>query len=311
MPLLNELLRPEPFLLFWLIYALICLPLTYAMLFILPRHLQKQNKANFIFLYFFCVSILVLGLLIALILVVGLRLKKLPPKKRSNFASLQTPAFQQAPAEESIAFGEASAFELIQTKKTSKTKKQKLLVAISQYNTGYVSRINRLALSDEVDEVRLYAQCLIEKKERKLSNSVKRLHIQLQKTKNRQKAAFYQKQLAEIMWEQIYQFLVGNGTFVATLKKIEEYAHEAFDVLKDDMELPLLLAKVALRNSKLDEAKNWLLNAKQNQAPEYKVRSLLAEIDYHKRNYQAVKDQLKYCRNPGIIGLQPVTAFWE
>jgi len=310
MPLSHELLYSSQFLLYWFIYSVICFPLVSLIMNILPWRIRRHGESSFLFFYLLSISILFFGLIIALLLAIGLRIQKPPRKKIPYFVSVSYPDFQYAPRKEEKSFGEASGFKVITEDAFSKGKRKEMLVALNQFDTNYVNRVNEIALSDDLDEVRLYAQGLIEKKERKLSIEMKRSYGLLLKENDAKKKAYYKKQIAEILWEQIYQFMVGKETMDATLQQIKKYAEEALNKLQGDMELPMLLTKIALRESDIDMAKKWLKKAHENGVSQYKTYSMHAEIDYNEKKYRSVAQHLQKCRNFGVIGLIPVVLFW-
>lgn len=310
MPLSNYLFYHHNILPFWLIYSVLCLPLVYLMLILVPFRLRHRPLLPFIFFYALSVSIVIFGIVISFVLIMILHFQKPIRKAQQFLATVDYPDYQRPPQSEMSEFGEGSGFKIVTTENLSKSLRQSMLVAINQFGMTSVNKINYLALSDDIDEISLYAQGLIERQERRLSNLVKSFSQQLEKTKDKKIAAFYKKQIAEVLWEQVYKYLIINENLVVTLNKITRYAREALQNLPDDMELPLLLAKVALRGSNLDEAKEWLKIATINQAPDYKIISNLAEIEYAAGNYSKIRGILSNCQTKGIIGLQPVISFW-
>ncbi|WP_141650467.1 hypothetical protein [Legionella massiliensis] len=231
-------------------------------------------------------------------------------KKNIAWSMVDQPDYQRPPVFENTVFGESSGFKIATSANFPKLLRQKLLVAANQFGAKNVNKINALALGDEMDEVRLFAQSLMDKRERSLLNLIKFFLTELSRTEDPIKIAYYKKQIAQIMWEQVYNYLVMNENLRNTLLNIKKNALQALEVLPDDIELPLLLAKVALQQSDIKEAKQWLKLAVENEAPEYKILSCLAEIEYIEKNYSAIKDTLRPCQRKGLISLEPLISFW-
>lgn len=292
------------------LYYLLCIPCNFFITFLLPNRLTRTKFLNFTFFYLLAISIFIFGLLFCLLLSLSLYYIQ-PPRRRKNVIQLADyPEYQHAPNGFHEIFGEGFGYKTIKNTQMPKIVREKMLVAINQFGTANVNEINTAILSDEVDELRLYAQSLIEKQERQLSYIIKNNNNLLEKAVDAKNIAFYQKQIAHAWWEEVYKNLISHENIPIILKKIEEYAQPAFEVLTEDIDLPILLAKVALKRNLDEEAKNWLLIAKKNQAPEYKTDPYLAEIAYKKKDFNEVKQLLANKKIQGIIGIQSLIAFW-
>ncbi|CDZ78061.1 hypothetical protein BN59_02358 [Legionella massiliensis] len=294
----------------WPFYCIICLPIAYIISLLIPAYMRHQPPLTFLLLYILCVSIIGFGILISFIICLTLHYQKPVKKKNIAWSMVDQPDYQRPPVFENTVFGESSGFKIATSANFPKLLRQKLLVAANQFGAKNVNKINALALGDEMDEVRLFAQSLMDKRERSLLNLIKFFLTELSRTEDPIKIAYYKKQIAQIMWEQVYNYLVMNENLRNTLLNIKKNALQALEVLPDDIELPLLLAKVALQQSDIKEAKQWLKLAVENEAPEYKILSCLAEIEYIEKNYSAIKDTLRPCQRKGLISLEPLISFW-
>jgi|GEM_PF-7095207 len=294
----------------WLLINLLFIPVIYFLLKKLPHRYRRSYYLPFIFFYTLSSSVFIFGIFISLGLALFLRYYKPQKRKKVLISTVDYPDYQQSPVTENSEFGEGFGLKAIVTQDTPKLIRQKMLVAINQFSSAAINKININVLTDEVDEMRLYAQTLIEKQDRAITHQIKKFTEQLEECRNPEKAAFYKKQLAQILWEQIFNYLINIESMVIVLDKIVNYAQEAFQILSDDIELPLLLAKCALRKNDYIAAVKWLNKAEENQAPAYKIASYRAEIAYIKKEYTEIKNILKNSTNKGIIGLQPVLSFW-
>lgn len=293
-----------------LIYALICLPFAFLMQMLVPQRYHSRKWLLFLFFYLLCFSMFILGMVIGFAFVATLITLKPPKERDESILRVTYPDYQQAPKKVYREYGEGSSYKFIATKQGSKDFRQQMLLAVNELSNKDTNAINRLALTDDSDEVRLYAQSLIEKQEKKLTNLAKNVLENLEKTENSTEAAYHKKQLAEILWEEVYKYLVSNETLLLFLEKIKTYAEEAFSVLTADVELPLLLSQVALRQNRWPEAKHWITKAENNHAPIYKICTFRAELAYHEKNYSEIPKILQANQDCGLLGLQPILKFW-
>lgn len=306
----DYLLQPHSIFLFWFIYSIICIPIIYFIHLILPSRLRLKPLPLLAFFYLLSISIIFFGVILSLLIALFLRFQKPFEEKTQPWSDVVYPDYQHPPVSSGLNYGEGSGLKIIRTQHLSKSFRQGMLVAINQFESKNVNKINSLALSDDMDEVRLYAQSLIEKQERDISQLIKKFTTNLMDTKDKRIAAYYQKQIAELLWEQVYNYLVANESLTATLHNIKIKAKEALKELPEDMELPLLLTKVALQEDNLNEAKSWLKVAAQNGAPQYKILVMQAELDYLAKDYSKIKETLSPCQNQGLIGIQPLLSYW-
>jgi len=306
----NSLLHPQSISQWYLLYTVLCFPLSILMVLIVPLRLRIKPLIPFIFFYILSTTVVVFGLLISFVLVFILRFQK-PPQRKTKIAETVTyPDYQRSPVTEVVAYGESGGLKIITDSSYPNSIRESMLVAINQYETTSTNKINSAALNDDIDEIRLYAYSLIEKQERQHHILINNFSENLHKTSDLKVAAYYKKQIAEVLWDLVYKYLVTNENLIVTLNKISAYATEALEQIPDDPQLPLLLTKVALRESNLKDAKKWLEKAIDNQSPDYKIISLLAEIKFMEKNYDQIKDVFTNYHSKGIIGLQSVKTFW-
>lgn len=294
----------------WLTYSVICLPIVFFMMLLLPLRYTRTWYLNFAFFYLLSLSMYLIGIILTLIIILILAFSRLMEKNDQHIQTAEYPDFQRAPIKEYKEYGEGYGFKVVTTQNLPKSVREKMLVAINQFGTSSVNKINAIALSDYVDEIRLYAQSLIEKQERQISQKIKLFMDELSKAKDEKHAAVFKKLLAEILWEQVYKYLIKNENLPGVLQKIQDYAEESLSILPNDAELPILLTKISLRRQNLEDAKRWLQLARENQSPDYKVISYLAEIKFLEKKFTEVKNLLHSVHHTGILGIQPNISFW-
>jgi polysaccharide biosynthesis protein PelE len=305
---LNEwITNPNTLLGYWIVYSLVCIPLVYCIVWSLPLQYKAKSFWTFIGLLIIALTLPFLGIFIVFLIGCILTFVQWEKKPPSPFLTVDLPTYQHAPHVQSVAHGEGGGFKAVMNPTLSKKLRKNLLVVMNQMHNAQVNAINIQALGDDVDEIRLYAQALMEKQERGLANQAAYFTKACAHAKNKKEEATYKKALAHILWEQMYKDLISPANREAAYQKIENYAKSALEVLKNDGELPIVLAKVALAQSSLEKARTWLHQAQKNQAPEYKMNSYLAEIAYQEKQFSAIKPLLK---NKTIVNWQPILSFW-
>lgn len=310
MSIINGTLQDSSLYTYWLAYSIICIPVVFLLLILFPQRFKSAWYYNAAFFYVMSAALFIVGLFITCIIIVFLYCLKITAKEKDNVRTAEYPDYQHSQVVNNSVYGEGFGFKVTTNDALPKAMRQKMLVAINQFSSSHVNKINSVVLGDDVDDMRLYAKSLIEKQERKISHLIKYFTAKMEATSDKKLIAFYKKQKALALWEQVYNYLVNNEGLLAVLIKIKTLAYEALDSLPNDMELPLLLARIALRNHELDEAKKWLRVCEKNGTPEYKVISYIAEINYLQRHFSGIKKTLSSEHIKGIIGLQPIVSFW-
>lgn len=310
MPLISDSLETGSLMLYGAIYALICLPIALLLSWNLPPRYKKTFWINSTFFYFLVMAIFILGLVIAIAIVVGFRSFGLIRLTDKRIQSLGIPDYQYSPIRKIEEFGEGAALKVLKKGELSKTARQKMLVAINQFSSAESNKMNFLVLKDDLDELRLYAKSLLEKQERELSAMIKQIDTKLAMTKDKKLTLVLKKRKALLLWEQVYKYLVHSENVPPALEKIKALALEVVQQWSEDAELPLLLAKIELRNRNLNQASFWLERAERNHAPDYKVASYKAEIDFLQKNYSRIASRLMAVNMKGVFGLQPMISFW-
>lgn len=291
-------------------YALACLPLSYLLAILLPKRYQRTWLINWSLFYCLALGLFIFGLLVNLVILATLYNIKPLRKTRESIQSLALPEFQTAPNPEYLNFGEGSGLKILQAKDLSQQKRKQTLLAINQLPSEMVIKINRQLLRDDTDEVRLYAQSLIEKQERQLFKMLKHFNQMLEKSVTPKGKAYVKKQIALIIWEQIFKGLINDDGLPLTLEKIKHLAEEALLQFPEDQILPLLLCSACLKESKLSEAKHWLALARTNQVSYYRIALFAADIAFRERDFNSVKANLKDLGHQGVINYEAQIAFW-
>lgn len=294
----------------WSIYIVVLIPITWVLLALLPDSFKHKKMRNMFFFYSMSASVFIFGILVSLGIILLLHYYKFIRKKEDHLSMAFIPEYQKSPVSSFSTEGEGFGFRAITQNEVPKKVRQKMMITLNKIGGAEVNQINASALTDEIDEMRLYAQSLIEKQERAIIHQIKTFTQCIKDSHDVFKVAFYQKQLAHALWQQVFSSLVNQESAVVIINRIIDYSTKSLAILTDDIELPLLLAKCTLRKHQYDEAKRWLALAKENGSPDYKIISYLAEIDFHQKEYQKVAKLFKTDQIRGIIRLEPVRKFW-
>jgi hypothetical protein len=293
------------------LYALLCIPFAWGCSITLPRQFQKKPLSNMLLFYTLSSTIPIMGLLISLAFLLTLRTLPKRVREATTFHSIQLPGYQQAPSHRLVSFGEASGVAVLKETGVSKSNREKMLVAINRFHNSSVNRLNKQLLKDKSDDIRLYAQGLIEHQERELFKLIQKLNGLFDETSNATTRAFFSKHIAQLLWEQVYKGLVDEDSLAEMLDRIKTYTKTSLETLSDDPGLPLLLVLVCLRQGRLTEAREALLTAKQNHASYFRIALFEAEIAFKEKRFSKIQPLLSTLNNKRVIGAEPVICFWS
>jgi hypothetical protein len=302
--------RPQNIFPFWITYILICIPVILIVSLLLPEKKRFPFLPAFLVFYALSASIFIFGIFISLLVILVLRFETQTRKRKTPLTTVAYPDFQSPPVSKIPQYGEGSGFKIVTNKDMPKSSRENMLVAVNQFSNRAINKLNLLLLNDEVDEIRLYAQSLIENQERKISSQIKLFTMKLAAAKSERIEALYKKQIAEALWEQIYKYLLASENLSLALEQIKLFSTEALRQLPEDKQLQLILAKIALLQNNLTEAKKWLEMASIDNAPYHKVLLSFAEIAYREKNYGHIKRLLQHYKAQGWTEMYPVIQFW-
>jgi hypothetical protein len=192
------------------------------------------------------------------------------------------------------------------------TKEKKLAqYAINKKFTKQVNDINRLLLSDNADEIRLYAFNILNKQQNTITKSI-RQYLEVQKNSHSiLESAKIDKILASLYWEYIYLNLNPGQLSEEILNKSLFHTNRALKTLSSDADLWFLLAKIYKECNQIDKCKNALETASQLQNPPSEIYLYLAAISYDVHDYAMVKSYLKKIVNAYDVSTNAsIVKFW-
>lgn len=175
------------------------------------------------------------------------------------------------------------------------------------------AEVLRLALTDPVDDVRLLAYSILDRKEQGFSALLKSFITQLATARDVGTRAKLQKRLAQTHLEMIKLGLAKGEVQTYLLSEGRRHIDAALQVVPDDRESLFLLGSIALRQDDLDTAEKSFLKAQVMGMALEKVLPYLAEVAFRQQRFSMVAHYLRAI-DPLYFDTQPllgsVAAHW-
>lgn len=151
----------------------------------------------------------------------------------------------------------------------------------------------RLALTDPVDDVRLLAYSILDRKEQSFSAQHKSFLTQLESAREPGKRAKLQKRIAQTHLEMIKLGLAKGEVQSYLLAEGRRHVDAALQVAPDDRESLFLLGIIALRQDDLPTAEKAFLKAQVLGMALEKVLPYLAELAFRQQRFSMVAHYLR------------------
>lgn len=209
------------------------------------------------------------------------------------------------------AYGEGWARVRLNSSSFSKKERENALISISKNISSETNTITRKLLSDDVDELRLYAFNLLENQQNNLNKCINELLQKLQTLTCEKEIALTEKNLALLYFELAYLNLNENELRQIVLQKSYQFATKAVKVLSEDAALFILLARLQIEREEKQEAIKILIQADQLRASPSKTYPYFAEYYFNLRDFAKVKKYLSaesFFRD--IPKLHNIVKFW-
>ena len=155
------------------------------------------------------------------------------------------------------------------------------------------TEVLRLALTDPVDDVRLLAYSILDRKEQSFSVMHKSFLNQLSTTRDPAKRAKLQKRIAQTHLEMIKLGLAQGEVQSFLLAEGRRHVDAALQVAPDDRESLFLLGIIALRQDDLSTAEKAFLRAQVLGMALEKVLPYLAELAFRQQRFSMVAHYLR------------------
>jgi polysaccharide biosynthesis protein PelE len=178
----------------------------------------------------------------------------------------------------------------------------------------------RLALRDPVDDVRLLAYAVLERKERDIQSQIQELLASAGSGKvgdTQQRARSLppasQARLAELYWELIYEGLVEGELLAFSLEQVLFHSNEVRRSKNGNPRMALLAGRSLLLLNRPEEARAMLEESIRRGLPIEVVGPYLAEADYLERRPLEVRRQVQVFAKSARLrpGLAPIVEQWS
>ncbi len=269
--------------------VLLPLPLRY----LIPKR-DTSSSVFLLLLFLYCLFIpVVSGISLFLILTLGLLYASPIPKPKIDvYAPPNTPENIL----ENISVMQSNFGQVHGVLKSSKNIEQrfKAVLATRQMRDDKAIPILKIGLRDPVDEVRLLAYSMLDKKEKKIDLKIHQSLLYFSDKKlDPVSAAVVHQMLAESYWELSYLLLVQGQAQVHILKSAYHHSSEALKINGSDAGLNLLHARLALSLSLHKEVAQALDQAEKYGMPIVKLAPWRAELAFARRRFEEVTPHIE------------------
>jgi tetratricopeptide (TPR) repeat protein len=168
----------------------------------------------------------------------------------------------------------------------------------------------RIALKDPVDDVRLLAYAMLDKKDQAIAKRIQERQLALAKAEVRQQF-FLRRYLAQDYWEMAYLGLATGDVLGFVLEQAALHLDEALK-LREDAGARFLLGRVRLRQKRPTEAQAELEQAKAGGLPDPTILPYLAEAAFLAGRYDQVQVHLRNLESRFVQRppLDAVVGYW-
>lgn len=155
------------------------------------------------------------------------------------------------------------------------------------------TEVLRLALTDAVDDVRLLAYSILDRKEQAFNAQLRVLLGQLAGAPDEHLCAKLHKRIAQTNFDMISMGLARGEVQSYLLAEAQKHIGAALDVKADDRESLYLQGRIALRQGELAVAEKAFLKAQVLGMALEKVLPYLAELAFRQRNFTMITHYLR------------------
>jgi hypothetical protein len=252
----------------------------------------------------------VLGMFgLAFAVVPGLRFIKTETELPINFNRIRE--FSNTPVDQGLHFeyGSVSLENLLCS--PNPDKRLSAVYATLKLDDKNAIPLLRTALRDPVDDIRLLAYALIDRKEHRISERIEWAKQSLENNDTNNTRYLY-KCIVKDYWELAHLGLVEGETLHYVLNKTRGYLENGLQLYPMDRGLHLQYAKLLLRLKKPQVAYNEFKMAENLGVGKKKLLLYYAEVDFLQRRYGEVK---RYMREIDLVTTRPqihaASRFWQ
>jgi len=276
-----------------------------------PRPYRRPRRRSAVTLFVLCASIPVFGipgLLFGILAALYLPRRESP----SPFVTVEIPElpFRPLAVSEQPLYGSGGLIGILRNAPDPE-KRIQAVMATRQLRDQDAVPILRVALRDPEDDVRLLAYSLLDGKEQRINEQIRRLLDELA-TASGQRAGLLHRQVANQYWELAYLGLASGDVYEHVLQQVLEHGDAAIAQLGREQGLLYQRGRVLLKLGRGDEAEAAFREALERGMGEADVLPYLAETAYLRRDWAAVQACLQRLE-PQVLAEPPlslVARFW-
>jgi polysaccharide biosynthesis protein PelE len=169
----------------------------------------------------------------------------------------------------------------------------------------------RTALTDSVDDIRLLAYALLDRKEYRLSKRIEQSKQELEKKEDTAKKQLY-RQIASCYWELAHLGLVQGEAKNHVLGMAYKHIELGLEYSPEDIGLRFQYAQILLRLGKYQAAFEQFQKAEILGIEHVSLLTYYAEIAFHSRRYHEVKQLMTEIELPAAYPVLTTAArFWQ
>ncbi|HET7061685.1 MAG TPA: hypothetical protein VFI43_05855 [Nitrosospira sp.] len=276
----------------------------------LPDPLVARLKVYFLFF----VIIFYLPVLGLIGLCLAVPFKALHGHKREKPNSfMHTNKIRDFPSESAVAGGPAVNLHSLNDLYRSRNPERRLqaVYATLKLKDRDAIPLLRTALADPIDDIRLLAYTLMDRKEYRLSKHIENTKQELEKKENSGRKQLY-RQIASYYWELAHLGLVQGEAKNHVLGMAYKYIELGLEYSPEDCGLRFQYAQILLRLGKYQLAFEQFKKAEILGIEHVSLLTYYAEIAFHNRRYYEVKQLMTAIELPAAYPLLTTAArFWQ
>ena len=175
-----------------------------------------------------------------------------------------------------------------------------------------VNSFIRGALQDEIEEIRLVAFGILDKKEKAISARINQETELYNGASDPETQAEHARQLAYAYWELVYADLVQGDLLTHVLDQAKHYAAFVVRIHDQDAGMWALLGQIHLRLQDLEQAYVLFDKALESGIPRSRAVPYLAELAFHQGDYSGLRGLFSEKKVLSEMPfLQPVVEYWN
>lgn len=300
-----------------IIFYIISLLLSTILIVLIMRKIQpislkdhKKEYVGYTILYIFFSAVFpILGFIFSVVSMYRIR-KYTTINKKSKMQFIKYQMLRHEKIDFGRMYGEGGAYSLAMNVRADPKLRIRSLVHINNIESKITFKINKLLLKEKMDDVRLYAYVLLEKKRKKIEKIIHNLEKNLANIKDPEKQSVILTWLLESYWQYIYFNLLDDIGLDYAKEKILDLS-EKISEIDESGRVYEILGQLYLMEGELDKSQHYLEKAAAIDKTNYYVAEYLAEVAYLKRDFIALRKHLKVSnKTKGSPGLNSKDSLW-